>query len=111
MFYNQACGLSSQRASLALFISLLFDAVADIGIGHFSDNLRTSWGRRHPLMYASAVPAAVLHAALWSPPQSLGSESGLFFYLVVLSILVRFSVSLAEIPQVTPHDAPPMAPH
>jgi len=101
IFYNQALGLSTERASLALFIALIFDAFVDIAIGHFSDNLRTRWGRRHPLMYASAVPVALLHAALWNPPASLkGSEPRLFAYLTTMAVLVRFAVSLNEIPQI-----------
>ena len=101
IFYNQSLGLPAERASLALFIALLFDAVADVAIGHFSDNLDTRCGRRHPLMYASAVPIALLHAALWSPPASaLDSEDRLFAYLAGMAVLVRFFVSLNEIPQV-----------
>ena len=100
IFYNQACGLSSERASFALFIALLFDAVADVGIGYFSDHLRSHWGRRHPLMYASALPVALFNAALWSPPVFAAGEGGLFTYLVVTAILVRFAISLNEIPQI-----------
>ena len=99
IFYNQACGLSSERTSLALFIALVFDAVADICIGHFSDNLRSRWGRRHPLMYASVLPIALLHSALWSPPVGTVGESGLFVYLICMAVLVRFAVALNEIPQ------------
>ena len=101
IFYNQACGLPSDRASIALFVALIFDAVIDVAIGHFSDNLRTNWGRRHPLMYAAALPVALLHAMLWDPPRlSSVGEDGLFAYLLVMAILVRFAVSLNEIPQI-----------
>lgn len=99
IFYNQCLGLSSERAAAALFIALVFDAVADVCIGSFSDGLRTRWGRRHPLMYSSAVPAALLHAALWNPPSFVGSDDALFAYLALMAVLVRSAVSLNEIPQ------------
>ena len=98
-YYNQCLGLSPARASTALFVALLFDAVFDVLIGHCSDNLRTVWGRRHPLMYASAIPTALCNLALWCPPASaVASQDRLFAWLLGASVLVRMSVSLNEIP-------------
>jgi Na+/melibiose symporter-like transporter len=96
LFYNQVMGLPATLVGLALMIALVFDAVIDPMIGQFSDNLRTRWGRRHPLMYAAALPMAVLYVALWNPPH--WDHQSLFFYLLALAISIRAVVSFYEVP-------------
>jgi len=68
LFYNQLMGMPAALVSLALAISLTIDALWDPMVGQVSDNLRTPWGRRHPLMYASAIPLAISWLLLWHPP-------------------------------------------
>ncbi|MFO7614260.1 MAG: MFS transporter, partial [Bacteroidales bacterium] len=47
---NISLGLSAFWLGVILIIPRLWDAVSDPIIGHFSDNLRTPWGRRRPLL-------------------------------------------------------------
>jgi hypothetical protein len=61
LFYNQVLGVPAKLVALALLTALVFDAVIDPVIGHLSDNLRSRWGRRHPFMYAAALPVALRH--------------------------------------------------
>ena len=68
IFYSQVIGLDARLVGLALTISLLVDAVFDPILGYWSDNLRSKWGRRHPFMYAAAIPIAATYFLLWSPP-------------------------------------------
>jgi Na+/melibiose symporter-like transporter len=96
LYYSQVLGLPAGLAGAALVTALFLDAFLDPLIGHLSDNLHSRWGRRHPFMYAAAVPAAVAYALLWNPPR-LGQQ-GLFFYLLFGTILVRTLVSCFEIP-------------
>jgi GPH family glycoside/pentoside/hexuronide:cation symporter len=96
LFYNQVMHLPGLQVGIAISIALLIDAFIDPVVGHFSDNLRTRWGRRHPLMYASALPVAVTYLLLWNPPH--WSASALFAYLVVVAILVRTLITFYEIP-------------
>lgn len=96
-FYNQVLGLSGFLASLALVIALLFDAVSDPIIGAWSDSLRSRWGRRHPFMYAGALPFAICFYFLFSPPTGL-SEMQVFGWLVVFSVLTRTTQSVYSIP-------------
>ena len=96
LFYNQVMGLPATLVGLALMIALLFDAVIDPMVGQFSDNLRTRWGRRHPLMYAAAIPMALCYAALWNPPH--WDHKTLFYYLLAMAILIRGIVSFYEVP-------------
>lgn len=97
LFYSQVMGLSPALTSLALFMALCFDAVSDPLVGHFSDNLHSKWGRRHPLMYASVLPVGICYYFAWHPPLD-ADEQTLFWYLVVLSIMVRTAVTMYEIP-------------
>jgi Na+/melibiose symporter-like transporter len=96
LFYNQIMGLPAQWVGTAIGIALIVDAFADPVVGQFSDNLRTRWGRRHPLMYASAVPVAVSYWFLWNPPH-WGKEA-LFGYLIAITIIVRTFIAMYEIP-------------
>ena len=97
LFYNQLIGLPAQWVSLALAISIAVDAFWDPMIGQYSDSLRTRWGRRHPLMYASAIPLAVSFVMLFNPPRDW-SDPALFAYLLVLIMTVRLAISFYEIP-------------
>lgn len=95
-YYNQVLDLPGAYAGLAILIAMIFDAVSDPIVGVWSDNTRSRWGRRHPFMYASAFPVAFVYFFLWNPPAL--SEFGLFVYLTVASVLVRFFITLYEIP-------------
>ena len=56
LFYSQVIGIDARLVGLALTISLFVDAFMDPIVGYWSDNLRSRWGRRHPFMYAAALP-------------------------------------------------------
>lgn len=95
-FYNSVIGLPATQVSLALLIALVFDACIDPMIGQASDNLRSRWGRRHPFMYAAALPVALSYLALWNPPA--WGHGPLFLYLVVTAIIIRAFISFYEVP-------------
>jgi Na+/melibiose symporter-like transporter len=97
IYYNQVLGLPEQWVGLAILIALVADALSDPIVGYVSDNLHTRWGRRHPLMYFSAIPVAISYYVLWNPPSGLSHES-LFAYLVVVAIVVRTFITFYEIP-------------
>lgn len=98
-YYNQVLGVSGTLCGLALGIALLFDAVTDPLAGSLSDNWKSRLGRRHPFMYASAVPLAIAFYGLFSPP-SLG-ETGLFVWLVAFSVLTRGAMTLYHVPHIS----------
>lgn len=96
IFYNQVLGLSATLVSFAIMLALVADAVFDPIIGEISDNWRSRLGRRHPFMYASALPVAFFYFLLWNPPHWQSLQ--LFGYLVVMAILVRVTIACYEIP-------------
>ncbi|HEX3918899.1 MAG TPA: MFS transporter [Caulobacteraceae bacterium] len=95
-FYSQVVGLPATQVGLALLIATLWDACIDPLIGQISDNTRTRWGRRHPFMYAAAIPVALSYAAIWNPPH--WDHGALFVYLVVSAIVIRTFTSFYEVP-------------
>ncbi|MEL0007519.1 MAG: MFS transporter [Luminiphilus sp.] len=96
LFYTTVVGLEPALAGTALLIALLLDGLGDPIVGYWSDNTRSKWGRRHPFMYAAAIPVAISYALLWQPPD--WSEGALFLYLVVLAVLVRTLITFYETP-------------
>ena len=97
IFYNQVIGLPSAMVGLAIMVALVFDAFIDPVVGQWSDHFSSRWGRRHPFMYASAIPLGVSYLLLWNPPSGWG-QTALFFYLVAVAVLVRTFVTVYEIP-------------
>ncbi|XOV85466.1 MAG: MFS transporter [bacterium] len=100
LFYNQVLGVSPALAGTAFLIASIFDAVSDPLIGAISDRFRSRWGRRHPFMFASALPIAVTFFFLYQPMQGL-TETGYFIWLTVFLVLLRLSQTFYLIP----HDA------
>ena len=97
LFYSQVVGVDARMVGLALTIALMLDALIDPVIGFWSDNFHSKWGRRHPFMYASAVPVAATYFLIWAPPAGW-SEQALFWYLLVLAVVIRFLIALCETP-------------
>lgn len=96
-YYNQVLGLPGTLAGAALFIALMFDAVTDPLAGSLSDNWKSKLGRRHPFMYASAIPLAIAFFGLFSPPEGLG-EMELFLWLTLFAVLTRGAMTLYHVP-------------
>ena len=96
-FYNQVLGLSGVLASVAIVLALVVDAVVDPVVGSLSDRTRGRWGRRHPYMYAAALPFALCFYLLFAPPAGLGTV-GVFAWLLSFSILTRVTQSCYSIP-------------
>lgn len=96
-YYTQTLGLSGTLGGLALVIALIFDAVTDPLTGVLSDRLESTWGRRHPFMYAASVPMAITFYLVFAPPADL-SQTWLFVWLTVFTILTRASMTLYHVP-------------
>src|SRR5271168_4597936 len=53
-YYTAVLGVPGSLVGLALALSLAIDAAVDPPIGSWSDNIRSRWGRRLPLMLLAA---------------------------------------------------------
>jgi Na+/melibiose symporter-like transporter len=97
LYYSQVLKLPTQLVSVAIGVSLFVDAIWDLLLAQFSDNLRSPLGRRHPLMYAATIPAALAFLAIWTPPAHL-AQGQLFAWLFVSVLAFRFSHSVYMVP-------------
>ena len=98
--YSSVLGLPAWMAGLALNLVLVADAITDPLVGYYSDRTRSRWGRRHPFMYAAALPVAITYYFLWTPPESL-TDWQLFSYLLVCAIIIRVFITFYEVPSVS----------
>lgn len=97
IFYSQVLGVPAPLVGLAFLTALVADAVSDPLIGYWSDNTRSRWGRRHPFMYAGALPIALIYYFIWNPPDGL-SDGAMFAYLVGVAVAMRTLLTLVEVP-------------
>jgi Na+/melibiose symporter-like transporter len=88
-------GMSAVKASVAMSMALIIDAVFDPFIGSWSDNLSNRLGRRHPFMYASALPLGVALYLVFVPPAHLSQNAlGAWLFVTVMATNISMSVFL-----------------
>lgn len=100
---NIGLGLSAFWLGVILIIPRLWDAVSDPLIGHFSDNLRTRWGRRRPFLLVGGIAVAVSFVLMWWVPKYPGASEEARQWMQlghILGWLLIFytAVNLFEIP-------------
>lgn len=81
--FNVGLGVDAVKLGFAIGLPRILDAITDPIIGNFSDNLRTRWGRRRPLIFLGVIFAALLVGLLFSPPRSFGPEQLVWWFLIV----------------------------
>src|SRR3954470_15997064 len=91
--YNMTFGFNPALISTIVFIQRIWDAMLDPIVGSFSDNFRSRWGRRRPLIAIATLPLAALFAALWFFPRDASSQT-LFWYLLLVSLAFYSAHSL-----------------
>lgn len=98
-YYTAVLGLSGSLVGLALGASLVVDAIIDPLIGSWSDNIRSRYGRRLPLMAAAVPLVGISVGMLFAPPPGL-SPTLLAVWLASSSIAARVSISLFNVPYI-----------
>lgn len=91
-------GQSAALAGLLLTVSKLYDAIADLVIGGWSDRTRSRWGRRRPYLLAGAVIAGLSFLLLFAPPKLEGF--GLIAWMAFALIVYSTGYSLFSVPYV-----------
>jgi GPH family glycoside/pentoside/hexuronide:cation symporter len=103
-FWTDVIGVSPRFMGIVIVCAKVTEAFSVVSVGIFSDNCRVRLGRRRPFLIA-CMPAAVLYALLFNPPQAVvasGSASawvfsvGLSFYAVWPYLTVCHSSWCAE---------------
>jgi GPH family glycoside/pentoside/hexuronide:cation symporter len=96
-FFTDIAGISPAFAGTIFMIAVLWAAVADPFIGIFSDNLRTKYGRRRPILLVIGIPYAIV---LWLMFTSVNFDSDIAknIYYVVFAILFFTAMTFTEVP-------------
>lgn len=97
--------------AFGMLVARILDGVVDIPIATWTDNLKSKWGRRRPLMVLGFIPTILSFLLLWYPPitgNRLGADghwgnvvfiaiaSSVYFFFHTL-IIVPYLASLSEI--------------
>lgn len=85
---NLGYGMNPALVGLLSAIPRFTDAATDPVMGYISDNARSRWGRRRPFIFAGAILAGLIFAALWQLPRDAGE--GLLFTLFLAGSLLFF---------------------
>lgn len=96
-YYTAVLGLSGSLVGLALAISMAVDAVFDPFIGSLTDNVRSRFGRRLPVMLVGAPLMTLSLGLLFAPPSAL-TPYLLFFWLTVTKLSLRAFASMFNLP-------------
>lgn len=86
-----------------MLIARVLDGVVDLPIAGWTDNMKSRWGRRRPMMLAGLAPVILCYILLWYPPftgNSLGAEGhwGNAIYVAVVSSLYFFFHTFIIVP-------------
>jgi glycoside/pentoside/hexuronide:cation symporter, GPH family len=95
--YNIALGVNPILLGYAIAIPRAIDVIIDPFVGNFSDNLRTRWGRRRPMIALGAILMGFFFSLIWLPPVFLG-KTGLFIYFLATCMFFYVGYGLFAIP-------------
>jgi len=89
--------------ALGMLLARILDGVVDIPIASWTDNMRSRWGRRRPMMLLGLIPTIICFVLLWFPPvtgQNLGANGhwGNAVYVSVISSLYFFFHTFIIVP-------------
>ncbi|MBW7895500.1 MAG: MFS transporter [Opitutaceae bacterium] len=96
--YNIALGVNPAWLGMVLAGGRLFDAVIDPFVGNFSDNFRSRFGRRRPLIVAGAALCGIAFLLMFSMPRGW-SPVAYIAYLSVCTFVYFTAYTLLAVPK------------
>ena len=96
-FTTQVLGMPGYVAATALGVAMIWDAISDLILGHWSDKTSSRLGRRHPFMYAALILLPLSFWGMFNPLVELTDDMK-FWYVLVFAILIRTATTLVEVP-------------
>jgi GPH family glycoside/pentoside/hexuronide:cation symporter len=94
---NLGLGINPALVGLVGAIPRVVDAISDPITGYFSDNLRTRWGRRKPVILFGAITGGVCYALMFQLYKG-NSEIFYFWYFLIFQILFFLGFTCFSIP-------------
>ncbi|EUJ40333.1 MFS transporter [Brochothrix campestris] len=95
-FLTDYVGVPPALAGTISLIAIIWDAIFDPVAGHISDNMRSPYGRRRPLMIMAALPYSIFAFLIFNSI-ALGTQAT-FIYFLVMTILFWSSYKFFVIP-------------
>ena len=89
IYANNCLGVPGYLSGLALAIAMIWDAITDPVLGHWSDKSNTRIGRRHPFMYVSLLLLPGGFYALFNPAVAVSGEDAFLYVLHLPSSFER----------------------
>ncbi|MBU2101478.1 MAG: MFS transporter [Candidatus Omnitrophota bacterium] len=94
---NLGLGVNPALVGLVGAIPRIVDAVSDPVTGYFSDNLRTRWGRRKPVIFFGAIAGGIFYALMFQLHKGHG-EFFYFWYFLIFQVLYFIGFTCFSIP-------------
>jgi glycoside/pentoside/hexuronide:cation symporter, GPH family len=98
VYFDLVMGLSPTKASMAIGLSVFWDALIDPLIGRFSDSYYSRNGDRKKILYFASFLMTISFIAIWILPK--GSDAFLFLSLMCISAILNSSLALFSIPYI-----------
>lgn len=95
--YNVALGVNPGVVGTLLALGRVWDAVTDPLVGHWSDRVRSRWGRRKPFIFLGALFSGLFFALLWMFPRGM-TPTGYAAYYTVTSFLFYLALTIFSVP-------------
>lgn len=95
--YQMVLGINPALLGLVLAIPRFCDAFTDPLVGQLSDNFRSRFGRRKPLLVLGAVLQGLAFGAIWMVPAGLG-QTATVAYLTVSLVIFYVCFSIFSVP-------------
>ncbi len=97
MILNLGLGINPALVGFIGFLPRIVDAISDPVTGYFSDNLRTPWGRRRPLILFGAITGGILFALMFQLYKG-HTETFYFAYFLTFQVLFFLCFTCFSIP-------------
>ena len=94
---NIGLGVNPALVGLVGAIPRIIDAISDPVTGYISDNIRTRWGRRRPVIFFGAITGGILYALMFQLYKG-HSESFYFWYFAAFQTLYFLGFTCFSIP-------------
>jgi len=83
-FFTDVVGLTAVFAGAMISIGTLWDAITDPVVGGISDNLKSQYGRRRPLIIGAALPFVIISILMFTNWGFTEPVAKVYFVIIIL---------------------------
>lgn len=91
-FLTDFAGIPAGTAGIISLIAVTWDAITDPIVGHISDNLRSRYGRRRPMMLTALIPYSVCTYLLFNNINAAGGAKVVYFGVIAILFWSSYKV-------------------